>query len=361
MKRLISVLAVGLFAAAVGFAQLQEIAQVNLYKTEPILLSQWRLEAQRLAWPELLQRLRRQPTIEEINNAIQAWTKDQKLQILHLMINNKLALQDAEHENISVTKNEIDTQEKRIRDDMKRSRGRDPTDAEFAAAVMQQTGQDVPAYRELLKMQMILAKYKEQKYGSRFRGLSVTDEEIRSYYVLLKPELIRPDTARVSMIRVPFTNAASKARAKETAERLAREIGSNPAKFDETSVRGAAPNSGYQADADYLPRTRQGMSRVGTEFLNTAFTLKQGEVSKLIEGRDGYYIIKVTETYELKILELDDIYQLGEPISVQEYIRRGLLQQKEMALEEQMVTELRKEKGNPPAPPYKILDNNLNW
>jgi parvulin-like peptidyl-prolyl isomerase len=162
------------------------------------------------------------------------------------------------------------------------------------------------------------------------------------------------------MIQVPFTDAASKVKAKELAERLTREIGSSPARFDETSSKGAVPDSGYQAgDAGYLPRNLQAQQMVGDEFLNAAFSLKQGEVSKLIENERGYHIIKVTESYEQKNLELDDIYQLGANITVREYIRRGLLQEKEIGMLEkvtaELVTELRR--GNP----YEIFENNLNW
>jgi parvulin-like peptidyl-prolyl isomerase len=367
MKRLISVLAVALFAAAMGFAQmnLQEVAQVQLIRTEPITVRHLRLEAEKLIWGQLVQNLRRQPTTDEINSALQTMTKEQKLQVLNRMINDRLAMQAAERDKISITDNEINTQLERLRENMRQSIGRRPTDAEFAAAVRTETGQDVPAFREELRKQMVLQKYIDNKYGSQLRSIEATDEEIRGAYALRRAQLIRPDTVRVSMIEIVFTDAASKVKAKELADRLVREISSSPAKFDETSAKGAAPNSGYQAgDAGYLPRTTQSQQRVGDEFLNTAFGLKQGEVSKLIEGRNGYYIIKVTETYEQKSLELDDIYQLGDPITVREYLRRGLLQEKEIALldkvTQELVAELRKV-TNPNNPPYKIFENNLNW
>jgi parvulin-like peptidyl-prolyl isomerase len=366
MKRLISVLVAGVFAAAVGFAQMggnqREVAQVSLYKTEPILLSQLRLEAQKLAWPQLIQMTGRLPTTEEINNAIQTMTKERKLQVLNTIINNRLVMQAAEHERITVTDNEINSQMETFRSNVGQTIGRRPTDAEFAEAVREQTGQTIPVFREDIKTQMVLQKYFETKYASQLKSLTVTDEEIRNFYALQKSQLIRPDTVRVSRIYVPFTDAASKARAKELADRLFREIGSNPAKFDEAAAKGSALNSGYKAgDAGYLPRTPQGLQRVGAEFLNTAFTLKQGEVSKLIEHVDGYNIIKITETYEQKNLELDDIVQLGETLTVREYFRMGLLQEKQREIRDQMVVELRKDKGNPPVPPYKILDNNLTW
>jgi parvulin-like peptidyl-prolyl isomerase len=360
MKRLISVLVAGLFAVSAGFAQmdLQEVARVRLVRTEPITVKQLRLEIEKIAWGQLLQSLRRQPTAQEVGSVIQTMTKEQKRQVLDRMINDRLALQAAERDKITVTDNEINVQLDRLRDNMSQSIGRRPTDAEFAVAVREETGQDVPAFREDLRKQFVLRKYITTKYDSQFKAIAVTDEELRNVYSLQKSQLIRPETVRVSMIQVPFTDGASKIKAKELAERLIREIGSSPAKFDETSAKGATPNSGYQAgDAGYLPRNPQALQLVGTEFLNTAFTLKQGEVSKLIENTRGYHIIKITETYEQKNLELDDIYQVGTNITVREYIRRGLLQEKEMALFEkvtgELVTELRK------GTPYEIFENNL--
>jgi parvulin-like peptidyl-prolyl isomerase len=367
MKRLISVLIAGVFTAAAAFSQmnLQEAAQVQLVRTEPITVRHLRLEAEKLAWGQLRQNFRRQPTTEEVNNMLQTMTKEQKLQILNRMINDRLAVQAAERDRVTVTDNEINAQFERLRENIRLSIGHRPTDAEFAAAVRGETGQDVPAFREDLRKQMILQKYINSKYENQFKALAVTDEEIQNYYFLRKFQLIRPETVRVSMIEIPFTDGASKTRAKEMADRLVREIGSSPAKFDEVSVRGAAPNSGYQAgDAGYLSRTPQAQQSVGTEFINIAFSLKQGEVSKLIENETGYYIIKVTETHEQKNLDLNEIYQLGTTITLREYIRRGLLQEKEMALLEkvtqEMVTELRRV-VNPNNPPYRIFENNLNW
>jgi parvulin-like peptidyl-prolyl isomerase len=363
MKRLISVLVAGLFVVSAGFAQMDPVvATIRLTKTEPITVKQLRLEIEKIAWGQLTQSLRRQPTAQEIANVIQTMTKDQKRQVLDRMINDRLALQAAERDRITVTDNEINAQLDGLRRNMALSIGRQPTDAEFAAAVREETGQDVPAFREDLKRQFVLRKYITTKYDSQFKAVAVRDDEIVNAYSLRKAQLVRPETVRVSMIQVPFTDAASKTKAKELAESLAREIGSSPAKFDETSARGAVPDSGYQAgDAGYLPRNPQAQQMVGTEFLNTAFTLKQGEVSKLIENARGYQIIKITEAYEQKNLELDDIYQLESRaegrITVREYIRRGLLQEKEMALFErvtgELVVELRR--GNP----FEILENNL--
>jgi parvulin-like peptidyl-prolyl isomerase len=302
MKRLISLFVAGAVIAALGFAQtdLQPAAIVRLTKTEPIMVKQVRTEAEKMVWGQLMQSLngRRQPTAQEINNVVQGMNMEQKRQVLDIMINDRLAMQAAERDKITVTENEINVQLDQLRAGMTQSIGRRPTDAEFTTAVRNETGQDVPAFREQLRKQLIIQKYLMAKKQDQFKSLAdPTDEEIRNTYLLAKAQLVRPDTVRFSMIQIPFTDAASKTAAKVTADRLVREIGSDPAKFDEASARGAAANSGYQAgDGGYLPLNSQAQQMVGAEFLTVAFALNQGEVSKLIENARGYQIIKITET-----------------------------------------------------------------
>jgi peptidyl-prolyl cis-trans isomerase D len=188
-----------------------------------------------------------------------------------------------------------------------------------------------------------------------------TEAEITSIYNLRKSEFIRPDTVRYSMIQVPYgADTASKSRAKELAERLNRDIGSSPARFDEAVIRGQTPNSGYQAgDGGYLPRNPIAQERLGAEFINTAFSLKQGEVSKLIDGMPGYQIIKITETLAQKALDLDEIIDPGSKVTVKQFIASTLFQQKQQEIlvraTQELVTELRS--GNS----FQIMENNLNW
>jgi len=155
-----------------------------------------------------------------------------------------------------------------------------------------------------------------------------TDAEISTEYTLIRSQLARLDTVRFSMIQVPYgPDTVSKTRAKNVAEQLIREIGSSPSGFDEAVRRGQANNSGYQAgDAGYLPQSPEARSVVGQALLNTAFTLQQGQVSGLIEGIQGYQVIKITEKHAAKNLALDDIIQLGTTTTVKgDYDRLALL------------------------------------
>jgi parvulin-like peptidyl-prolyl isomerase len=209
---------------------------------------------------------------------------------------------------------------------------------------------------------MLTQKYLLSKKQNVIDTLKMpTEAEILNTYNLAKSQFVRPDTVRFSMIQVAFgPDAAAKTKAKELADRLAREIGSSASKFDEVALRGQTPNSGFQSgDAGFLPRNIEASQVVGPEFITTAFGLKQGEVSKMMEGRQGYQIIKVTETYDMKNLELDDIFQLGTRMTVRDYIGNAMLQERQQAImaqaTQELVTELRAGKS------FQVFEKNLVW
>jgi parvulin-like peptidyl-prolyl isomerase len=346
MKRFFSIFLLLLISAGTGFAQndLQPAAIVRLTKSEPITVKQFRTEVERME----------KTTGRTLSVA-------EKRQVLDVMINEKLAIQAAERDKVTVSDAEINQQIQQLRAGMVQSIGRQPTDAEFALAVKNETGLDVPAFRDMLRKQALTQKYLMSKKQDIFSSVKPpAEEEILETYNLSRAEFVRPDTVRFSFIQVPFANTSEKAGAKQTIDRLAREIGGDPAKFDETAVKSQTPNSGYQGgDGGYLPRNRQAAQRVGQEFITIAFNLKQGEVSKVIEGPRGYQIIKITETYGMKNLELTDIAQLGSRMTVRDYIGNVLLQQKQAAVIEkasqELVAELRR--GNP----FQIIESNINW
>ena len=348
--------------AAFAQADLQPAAIVRLTKSEPITVKQIKTELEKLAWQTLVQRLARIPTTAEINREVQNTTIDERKRVLEVMINEKLALQAAERDRITVTDNELNQHITDLKTQMTQAIGRQPTDTEFAQAIRNETGQDLPAFRDTVRRQLIVQKYLMSKKQDLFNSLKVpTDTEIINFYNLSKAQFVRPDTVRFIMIQVPYgPDAASKSKAKELVDRLNRDIGLNPSKFDEAVVKGQSPNSGYQAgDAGYLPRNVLANQRAWEDFINTAFALRQGEVSKVIEGIQGYQIIKITETYSQKALELDDIAELGTRFTVRQYIGENMMLQRQQDIlnkaQQELVNELRT--GNP----FQVMDNNLNF
>ena len=328
-----------------GQADLQPAAIVNLVRSEPITVKQFRTEVERME-----------------KSARRPLTDKERRDVLDSMINERLAIQAAEKEKITVSESEVTQQINQLKSQMVQALGRQPTDAEFAAAIKGETGLEMPAFRDQARRQLITQKYLMSKKQSIFENIKPpTDADITNAYSLTKAQFVRPDTVRFSMIQIEYgPDAASKTKAKNLADSLVREIGSNASRFDEVVLRGQLPNSGYQAgEAGYLPRNMEAAQVVGQDFITTAFNLKQGEVSKLMEGVRGYQIIKVTETYAQKNLELDDIFQLGSRITVRAYIGNSLLQERQMeALKkatEELVAELRAGKT------FQIFERNLSW
>ena len=346
MKRIIFCLIFGLVLTGFGFSQvnLQPAAIVNLTSSEPITVGQLRAEVERME-----------------RGAGRALTAAERRQLLDVMINERLAIQAATRDRISVSENEVNQQIQQLRASMAQQLGRQPTEAEFAQAIRNDSGLEMPAFMEQLRRQMVVQRYLMETKGAQLQNIRPpTEDEIRNEYMLNRSQLVRPDTVRFSMIQVRFTDAASRPRAREIADRLVREIGTNPTRFDEAVLRGQVPTADYQADdAGYLPRNPQAQQLLGTEFMNIAFSLRQGEVSRLIEGPDSFRIIKVTEIYEQRNLALDDIIQLGTRLTVRDHIHNTMLaQRQQIALAQaqaELITELRA------AASINVMENNLNW
>jgi parvulin-like peptidyl-prolyl isomerase len=289
-------------------------------------------------------------------------TQEQRRQLLDTMIDEKLILQAAERDRVTISELELEQGIQVLKNQLTSQLGRAPTDAEFASTVRSQLGMEMPAFRVQLRQRLLLEKYITSKKETLLRTFKEpTETEIATAYAVNKAQFIRPDTVRFSLIMVPITSAAEKPKAKELADRLIRDIGSNASKFDEAVMRGQSTSSaGYRAgDGGYLPLNSQARQMLGADFINTAFSLKQGEVSKLIESASGYYIIKITEMYSQKFLTLDDILQLGSRVTVRQYISVNLAQEKQQALFDKAVQELTAELRA--GSPFQIYENNIVW
>ncbi|MFA6507155.1 MAG: peptidyl-prolyl cis-trans isomerase [Treponemataceae bacterium] len=347
MKRIVKAILLAALVPVLSFAQtdLQPAATVNLTKTEPITVKQLKAEITKI----------------EVQSK-RTLSVPERRQVLDIMINERLAMQASERDKLGLTENELNQQMQQARNMMKQKIGRDPTDKEFEEAVKAETGLKLADFKEQMRRQLTIQKYLMTKKRSLFEGIKPpTDAEILSMYELSKAKLVRPDTVRFTIIFVARGEGADGQRkAKEIADKLAAEIGHNSTKFDEISLRSQKPNAGFQAgDGGYLPKSAEAQQVVGIDFMNALFALKNGEVSRVLETPRGCQIVKVTETYVQKTLELNDPYQLGTPGTVKDYIGNMLLQQRQQKVVEEATLELVKElrSGNP----YKVFDKNLEW
>ncbi|MDR2176755.1 MAG: SurA N-terminal domain-containing protein [Treponema sp.] len=352
MKQIFAGLVLCLGGALSLFGQIetQAVAIINLIRQEPITVRQLKAELTPLEQAEG-----------------RTFTVAERREALDMLISQRLILQAAERDRITVSENEIDNA---LKNYLAQQAGRNLSEAEYAQA-LRQAGTNVPQIRQQASKQLVMQKYLMAKRGDQINTLKEpTEDEIARWYNINKSELRWPDIVRLSLIAVPYgADSTTKAKARETANRLVREIGTNPNKFDEAVLRGIAAGSGvaaaggdnYVSTRDfYIRRTREFQTGVGENFFNTAFSLKQGEVSPLIEGISAYQIIKVTDIYAQKFLGLEDIIDPENPIRVREYIQQLLMaEQQQQQLNKafaELVEELRKGRNA-----VTINEQYLNW
>jgi foldase protein PrsA len=351
MKKKVFLALFALFIAAGGFAQSsnlqnqQTVATVTYNGTKHITLGDLRAEVEK---------------IEKVSG--QTLTEQERRNVLDRMINDRLVQQAAERDKITVSESDIEQEIQGMKSLLAQNLGHPPTPAEFAQAVRNEFNLDEAALRTEMRKMYTAQKYLMTKKENVFKTLKEpTEAEIKKFFEDNQTKLFtRPQTVRLSAIRIPF--GADKLKAKEQADRLARDIGSDGDKFDETALRGRLPNSTYKSGDDiYLPRNDQARDFMGDEFVDAAFSLKRGEISKVIAGRDdAYYLVKVISIYSPTVLKLDDIYQLGVPMTVHDSIRTLLVQQKQQEVSakasEELITELRAGGRT-----FKIVEANLKW
>ena len=351
MKRFVLFLGIFLLFSGFSFAQLdlQPVAIVRLSKTEQITVKQFK---EYISWLNMTKAITTMNPNATLSDA-------EKRQALEELGNQYLATQAAEQEKITVTDRELNQYfEQSINnftEGLAQILGHKPSAAEVDAELLKRTGMNRASYRELMRRTLITENYLKVKKQSLFEAVKPpTEAEIQTIYNDVKNKsifengFIRPDTAKVRMIVAPFRNPGEKAEAQTTANRLAREIGNDPGKFDEVARNFRQPNSGYVTGDAFVYKDDRVRQAMGAAFVDAVFALRQGTVSKVLERQDGFYIVKVMETYRSKTLALDDIYNLEDPRSptVRQTIGAAEMQRRFMTTlqqaSEELVTDLKK-------------------
>lgn len=124
-------------------------------------------------------------------------------------------------------------------------------------------------------------------------AVTVSDDEIRSYYDAHRNDLTRPGRAVVSVVSIPRSvTAADSAAARARAIALRDEIASGRTKFEDVARRESA-DEGSAANGGDLGSGGRG--RFVAEFEKAAYALQPGEISQPVQTGFGYHIIRLDQ------------------------------------------------------------------
>jgi parvulin-like peptidyl-prolyl isomerase len=176
---------------------------------------------------------------------------------------------------------------------------RNPTTEEINAAFKESSTE--------LKRELLITRYIQTEKKSLFDAVkNPTEAEIQKIYndykgvSVLDGGFFQPESVEARMLVVPFTNSSQKSTAQTTANNLSRRIGNDLKKFDteDQNAQKTNPSSitGNEIIAltDVMVDHKEIRNQLGNAFVDAVLNLKQGQVSRVLEGPQGFYILKIT-------------------------------------------------------------------
>ena len=127
-------------------------------------------------------------------------------------------------------------------------------------------------------------------------GISLSAEAARQYYESNRSRYQEPEQRRASHILIRADagmTAEARQAAKAQAESLLKEVTANPARFAELARQHSQDPGSAARGGDLGNFTRDMMVK---PFADAAFTMKQGEISPVVETEFGYHIIRLDGT-----------------------------------------------------------------
>jgi hypothetical protein len=216
--------------------------------------------------------------------------------------------------------------------------GQNLSDEEFNEFIRQQ-GMDLNTLRGEARRQLMV-----QKYLISLAGGAPGQAAIEAYYNNHKAQYVRPVTVSFDYIQIPFgSTAAAKTAARTRADELARKIGSKAPVFNEECAVLEASGTNNAGAVRYLPLSAEDprvQQLLGQDFLDKAAALTEGAVSGVIEGRQHFFIIKVTSRFPRVDLGLDDTYRWGNAGTVRQGISEQLMAEALTGIEDVVINSI---------------------
>ncbi len=361
MKKLILIGLATIFSITSVFAQmdLQPLATVKLHKTESITLKQ----------------LKERVEMFEKQMGRSDFSIEEKKEILNTLIDETLLSHAAAKAGLSLT----DTLTDQIFvQTISSIVGATITEQQFVDLVRQQynmtldqffdanVGMNTAEYKNFLAKNAMSQQYvlsiKEEELQAQ---ATVTDTEIRGYYDLNKANLVQNDILEFFLVVVPKNNNANAA--KKLAAEIHNDLKSGNVTEAELRIKMQQPDAGFLAGTQFMAKNPTTAEQLGIEYTKFVelFSKNTGHTTDVTETATDYQFFIVKQQHEAKMLKLDDLIQPGTTVTVYEYIRNGLQQQKVASAAqgavEEVVADLRKPENFIILKSDSALNTLLDW
>ena len=172
-------------------------------------------------------------------------------------------------------------------------------------------------------------QYIIQQNQTAIQAVAATDEEIRMAYESNKSTFVLPDQMKVFMVIVPKGSDPDKAKLKIAGIQNKYKEGKLTA--EQITLESQKEDAGYNAGQILLPKTQNSADGLGLSLQNwfDCFSKKEGFVYDIYETPAEYRFISVVKKYDAKMLGISDVVQPETTVTVYDYIRQNLTQQKQ--------------------------------
>lgn len=258
-----------------------------------------------------------------------------KSDMLNSMISSLLIAQAAQKESIGVSDLDIERVIQGQKQSAEAQLNQKLSDDQFKQLIINQTSVGWELYISAIREQLLQQNYITQKKKSVFENIKTPSSyEIEIRYKETMQLFFNPEYVRVSMIFIPVLNKNTDASTvvRKKLENVYLELKNGNISFDDAVLKYSEEESiKYRGgDIGYIGRDNQNLKlKLGEMFFNNMFKLSKNEISDVLESNSGFHILKITEKLEAKLLTLDDKIIPDSRILVRDYIKNGILQEKQ--------------------------------
>lgn len=214
--------------------------------------------------------------------------KEIRARILEELLLQKLMLNQAEMDSITVTDEQVEAElNRKIQYAVSRFGSQEKLEAQFGKT-MSEIKDEV---RQASKDQML----QEQVQAKIMENVMVTPQEVKNFYFDIPKDslpMIDPEYEIVQIVKRPPVSIDEKLQVKDRLYQIRKRILEGESSFATMAVL-YSEDPGSARQGGELGFAGKGV--YATEFENTAFNLRDGEISDVIETEFGYHIIQLIE------------------------------------------------------------------